>query len=74
MKDTLLPRTKIHSDMGAKNLPEKLSTQDEMVAQAQKEQNRAFQVHKPYARLHRDFAIQKASKMKILIMQNTGEQ
>ena len=48
--------------MGVKNHPEKLSTQDEMVAQAQKEHSRVFQAHMPYVRLHCDFAIQKASK------------
>jgi hypothetical protein len=45
-----------------------------MVAQAQKEHSRAFQVHMPYVRLHRDFAIQKASKVNILMMQNIDEQ
>jgi hypothetical protein len=60
--------------MGAKTHPEKLSTQDEMVARAQREHSKAFQVHMPYMRLHRDFAIQKASKMGVLIMQNIGRQ
>jgi hypothetical protein len=65
---------KIHFDMGEKNHPERLSTRDEMVAQAQKEHSRAFQDHMPYVRLHRDFAKQKAKKMGKLRMRNIGEQ
>ena len=48
--------------MRVKTHPEKLSTQDGMVTQVQKEHSKAFQVHMLYVRLHHDFAIQKASK------------
>jgi hypothetical protein len=65
---------KIHFGMVAKTLHGKLSTQDEMVTQAQKEHSRAFQVHRPYVRLRHDFVIRKANKMNILIMGRIGEQ
>lgn len=60
--------------MGVKTLPEKLSIQDGMVTQAQKEHSRAFQAHMPYAMLHHDFSTQKAGKMNTLIMEKTGKQ